>query len=326
MSNRRRGQGLTSDWGSMTLEAFIAGLRNEIRFEDFEQTGDGRPVAPTLSAEIHGQASFSIPRSLTTRHQCQGEILISSRNWTPHAHLELQIFKMIHRNLNGASTRIARIWHAEGLSSFESNFEVFPVDRLRRSLELFGFMLLGRPLDSNLIRFKFIGTNHPEFFDLSRKMRGSTTSATGHPPKVEIEIVEQVLPDEAFGADMLQTRSQNSTRAARTELLLELLGTCAHEMIHAIFMMYGCDCDVCEARGGNFCGPVGHNFAWLAVAYHLKHFMATRLDISTSLGGEIAMASHIAQTGEWDILQLALALGIDRRQVLLIYERLYEAR
>jgi len=64
------------------------------------------------------------------------------------------------------------------LSDFWNLTESFPVDRLRRSMELLAIMLLGRHLGSNMIRFNFVGVDDQDFAEHINEILGRTRDGT----------------------------------------------------------------------------------------------------------------------------------------------------
>jgi len=326
----------------MAADAFKLSLPDEILFGALQRLEDMGAAQPSSPVDFDENEFANVRRTLvSTDYECQGRLILCRWDWAPRYHLESQMFDVMYHNLlvNGPPTEAEMIWFGEGLSDFWNLTESFPVDRLRRSMELLAIMLLGRHLGSNMIRFNFVGVDDQDFAEHINEILGRTRDGNLLPYHVEIDIVEQLLDSDTLAtcpqpsnghfsihsdtqARTMALRVQNHLQPARAKTLSKLLGTCAHEMLHALFRIYDCDCDACLARGGNTCSKGGYNSTWLCLAYRLKCYMETRLGIATNLGGEIEMASHIADTGEWEILALASDFGLDRGIVLLEYGHL----
>lgn len=240
--------------------------------------------------------------------------------------------------LTGPQTILEQVWFSESLDNWANVFDPFPVERLEKAIKLLGWALLGRPMIESRVIFDFVRGNRQFWVENHLRIWGETGASSVHPNRVEIRVLEQLVDPEIVESrprrgnvlvhmhldtynKMMDTRIRDHFRPALTWIQARLLAVCAHEMIHALFQMYGCRCGLCMERGSNN-GGTGHNAHWQRVAYRMELYMAARLGIITELGRGESMATQMYMTHDVTILEQAARFGLDRDQVLLEYQAL----
>ncbi|KAG9240859.1 hypothetical protein BJ878DRAFT_545820 [Calycina marina] len=238
--------------------------------------------------------------------KCAHKELSHPYDWEFYRHTKHDIADMIIHNLSlsGPKTALEEMWAQEGHSiSNDVNHGFISEKRMTRILNTFEAMSLGQqPLaPCQDPRYHISGVVKHTRISRSDKRWDAT----------------------AYGSTFCLLPIDNEGKRIEIRLFehggsySQQVSTLFHELLHAIFTIYGCRYKECNPKGWIYsCGESGHDEVWQRVAKHCELFLEMRLGLrGADLNRTRALALEMFQSGDLNLLKIAPQLGLDTSEV-----------